>query len=326
MGFLADGELDVVSLRRRGPDDRSRNGWRGGDRRPVSEGGRSIDPCARRRGRRGTGARRGSDLPDRASKVRQRVQLAEQDLDLLAGPVNRPCQDGLVVLRRELPGQAANVRQVRGARGEEVQDHREAAAGAGDGGAGAGRILGQTKDDSAVVEERAEAKTLIEARALLERGEMSDELDRCVALAAGQHDEPIEQVLIRKRLGRREDVDLHDVCVSRPFFAPGEAPGRPQERRAAATCQARRWPRRESRSQRPVDDRGRPFRAAGLRKAPCARENPGPKRAQVEKKSRRRPPRPARRSRRLHRSHDLVTAFERLVNPSSASVLGNECH
>ena len=71
--------------------------------------------------------------------------------------MNSSREDGLVVFRREFPGQPANVRQVGGASGEEVQDHREAAAGAGDGGAGAGGILGETKHGSAVLEERAEA-------------------------------------------------------------------------------------------------------------------------------------------------------------------------
>ena len=212
--------------------------------------------------RRGAGTR-GSDLPDRAAKVRKRVQLAENDLDLLAGPVNRSCEDGLVILRRELPGQAANVRQVRGARGQQVEDDREATAGAGDGGAGAGGVLREAKHGGAVVEERAEPKTFIKTRAILERGKVGDELDRSVALIAGKHDQPIEQILIRKRLSRSEHVRFHDLVYHGLFSRPamplaGRRNGERQQVRAAEMTSSG-----ES-LQRPVGDRGRRWRAAGL--------------------------------------------------------------
>ncbi len=183
----------------------------------------------------------------------------------------------------ELAGQAADVRQVRGPAREEVQDHREPAAGGRDSGAGAGGILGETKDGGAVVEERPEAEAFIEAGALLERGKMRDQLDRRMALVAGQDEEPIEQVLIRKRHDRSEHV--HGVGVSRPFSLPARPLAERRRGDRQSVCRATTGQPADALCRATID-RGRRFRAPREDEAACASRNPGPERARVENKSR----------------------------------------
>jgi hypothetical protein len=76
-----------------------------------------------------------------ARNVGLRCQLGHQGFDLPAATTTGPGQDGLVVLRRQVAAQQAHGGEAHLARREEVEDHREAPAGAGDLDAVAGRVF-----------------------------------------------------------------------------------------------------------------------------------------------------------------------------------------
>jgi len=100
-----------------------------------------------------------------------------------------PCfrEDGLVVLRREVPCQQADGGQGQGARSQELEDLWEAPAGSSGLDTVAGGIFGEAKGLGAISEERAVALSGVERRAAIEGGQMGHQLDRGLALLAGEH-------------------------------------------------------------------------------------------------------------------------------------------
>jgi hypothetical protein len=86
-----------------------------------------------------------------------------------------------VILRREVPPQQPHGSERHRARGGQVEDQREAPAGAGGFDAVAGRIFREPKSMSAITEERPVALGGVERGAGVERGQMGYQLDRCLA-------------------------------------------------------------------------------------------------------------------------------------------------
>jgi len=110
-------------------------------------------------------------------------------------------------------------------RGEQVDDHGEPAAGVSGLDTVAGGILGEPKRAGAIPEEGSVALGEIEVRPQLERGQVSDELGRGLALRAGQGRDASEEVPIRQGDCSVKDVVSHASCVTRSFFPAGDGPG-----------------------------------------------------------------------------------------------------
>src|SRR5438552_7852968 len=76
-----------------------------------------------------------------------------------------------------------------------------------------------------VIEKRPIARGGIEGRAHLERGQMPDELGRCLAFVPAEGAEVGQEIGVRQRDGGGKDIVLHTTSVSWPFFRSGEALG-----------------------------------------------------------------------------------------------------
>jgi len=143
-----------------------------------------------------------------------------------------------VVLRREVLSQQADGGQGQGARSQELEDLWEAPAGPNGLDAVTGGIFGEPKGLGAIAEERAVALSEEERRSAIERGQMSDQLDRGLALLAGEGFQAGEEVLIRQCGGGDEDVVLHaSLCITTNFglrARPWHAPRAPFEGRFSA--------------------------------------------------------------------------------------------
>ena len=218
-----------------------RNARRGGHtdhRRPRrkarrAEPRRKLGPRTRRRSCRRESCRSvtaAGDLPHGARQVGSRRQLGNQRFDLAPRLVPGPCEDGLVVLRREVRPQQTDGGQAQRARSQEIEDQREAPAGPSGLDAVAGGILGEPKGLRAIAEERTIALSGVEHRAAIERGQMGDQLGQGFALPAGEPFEAGKEVLIRQRGGGDEDVGIHSSYVSRRISRTGRGPGMPQGR------------------------------------------------------------------------------------------------
>ena len=137
-------------------------------------------------------------------------------------------EDGLVVLRREVPSQQADGGQAQGARGQELEDQREAPAGPSGLDAVAGGVFRETKGLGAVGEEGSVALSGVERRTDIKRGQMGHQLGRRLTLLAGESFQASEEVLIRQGGRGDEGVGVHASCVSRRISRTGRGPGKPQ--------------------------------------------------------------------------------------------------
>ena len=101
-----------------------------------------------------------------------------------------------------------------------------------------------------VIEKRPIARGGIEGRAHLERGQMPDELGRCLAFVPAEGAEVGQEIGVRQRDGGGKDIVLHTTSVSWPFFRYGEALGSAWIARETAgeplrhLCLESRWERR----------------------------------------------------------------------------------
>ena len=144
-----------------------------------------------------------------------------------------------MVLRGEVPPQQPYGGEGHLSRGQPVEDHREAAAGPGGLDPVASRVLRQPKGLGAITEKGPVALSGVDGRARIEHGQMSHELDRCLALPARERVEAREEIPIRQSGCGGEDVRVHGPHVSRRISGSGQGPGRAQERRSAVRSAAR---------------------------------------------------------------------------------------
>jgi hypothetical protein len=151
-----------------------------------------------------------------------------------------------VVLLREVLSQQTDGGQGQGARSQELEDQRKAPAGPSRVYAVAGGILGEPKGVGAKAEERAVALSEEECRAAIEFGQVGHQLDRGLALLAGEGFQAGEEGLIRQCGGDDEDVVVHMSCVSRRISGVGRGPGRLQERRPKVSSARARTKSREA--------------------------------------------------------------------------------
>ena len=171
-----------------------------------------------------------------------------------------------MVLGRQLPGEAPDGGEVRGAAGEELEDRREATTGAGNGDAGAGCVLREAQHGGAVVEQRPEAEPRVEGRPVVEHGQMGDELNGGFPLAGGERVQPGEQVGIRERGGGSLDVHRHAPVYHGGFSRRRRrvVARRDDERHSIVSA---RPPLAQSRRDEPLGVAGMPCRGCAGREA-----------------------------------------------------------
>ncbi len=92
---------------------------------------------------------------------------------------------------------------------EGLEDDGKVSAGSGRLDTVAGGVLGEPEHLRAVSEERTVALGGEEGGSGVEHGQMRDELDRCLALVAGEHTDAREEILIRETRRESENVHTH---------------------------------------------------------------------------------------------------------------------
>src|SRR6266851_1771844 len=136
-----------------------------------------------------------------------------------------------MVLGREVPPQQPDGGEGHRARGEGLEEDGKASAGSSRLDAIAGGVFGEAKHLRAVTEEGPEALGGVERRPGVERRQVRDELDRGLALTAGENADAREEIVIRETRRESESVHTHVACVSRGIWRAREGPGARQERR-----------------------------------------------------------------------------------------------
>jgi hypothetical protein len=141
-------------------------------------------------------------------------------LDLAPASATGPGEHGFVVLGREMRTQDADGGEGHRPGGESLEDDRKVPAGACRLDAIAGRVLGEPKHLRAVGEERAVAFGSEERGSSVELSQVGDELDRCLALIAGEDADAGEEIVIGEAGGESEDVRVHVRIGITVFFGP----------------------------------------------------------------------------------------------------------
>ena len=144
-------------------------------------------------------------------------QLRDQGLDLAPASATGPGEHGFVVLRCEVRTQHPDGGEGHRARGEGLEDDGKVSAGASRLDTVAGGVLGEPEHLRAVSEERTVAFGGEEGGSGVEHSQMRHELDRCLALLAGEHADAREEIVIRETGGESEDVRVHVRMCSTPI-------------------------------------------------------------------------------------------------------------
>jgi hypothetical protein len=116
-----------------------------------------------------------------------------------------------VVLRCEVRTQHPDGGEGHRAGGKQVEDHRKVSASASSLDTVTGGILREPKHLRAIGEERPAALGGEEGGSSIELSQVGYELDRCLALLAGEHSDAREEIVIREARGESEDVRVHVV-------------------------------------------------------------------------------------------------------------------
>jgi hypothetical protein len=125
-----------------------------------------------------------------------------------------------VVLRCEVRTQDPDRGEGHRAGGKQVEDHRKVSASPSRLDTVAGGVFGEPKHFRAVGEERPVALGGEEGGSSIELSEVGYELDRCLALVAGEHTDAREEIVIREAGGESEDVRVHVPIGITVFFGP----------------------------------------------------------------------------------------------------------
>jgi hypothetical protein len=155
-----------------------------------------------------------------------------------------------MVLGSEVSPQQPDGGEGHRAGGECLEDDGKVSARASRLDAVTGGVLREPKHLRAVGEERPVALGGEEGRSGVERRQVRDELDRGLALTAGENADAREEFVIGEGRRESESVHTHIACVSRWIWRPREGSGVRQERRveggSARTIHSARQRRREA--------------------------------------------------------------------------------